>query len=95
MALNIKNERVCALAREVAERTGQTQTAAIETALEARLRELVAQTESEQRRREADLKERRRRVDEILARIPPVDPEAPSVSEILDEMYDPQTGLSR
>lgn len=33
MALNIKNERVVALAREAAHRTGQTQTSALEQAL--------------------------------------------------------------
>jgi antitoxin VapB len=34
VGLNIKNERVHALAREVAARTGQSQTSAIETALQ-------------------------------------------------------------
>ncbi len=40
MGLNIKNERVHALAREAAARTGQTQTSVIETALERLLAEL-------------------------------------------------------
>jgi len=40
MALNIKNEHVHALAREVAQRTGRTQTSAIELALEKLLAEL-------------------------------------------------------
>lgn len=40
MALNIKNERVHALAREVAQRTGRTQTSAIEFALERLLANL-------------------------------------------------------
>ncbi|WP_425564735.1 type II toxin-antitoxin system VapB family antitoxin [Nostocoides vanveenii] len=35
MSRNIKNEEVCALAREIALRTGQTQTGAIASALEA------------------------------------------------------------
>lgn len=35
MALNIKNERVHALAREAAARTGRSQTSVIEAALEA------------------------------------------------------------
>ncbi|MDO5503692.1 MAG: type II toxin-antitoxin system VapB family antitoxin [Actinomycetia bacterium] len=95
MALNIKNERVCALAREVADRTGTTQTSAIETALEARLRELLEQTETEQLRREADRRERRHRIDELLAKIPPRDPDAPSMGEIMDELYEPETGLPR
>lgn len=34
MALNIKNERVCDLARQAADATGRTQTGAIELALE-------------------------------------------------------------
>lgn len=33
MALNIKNDRVCALAREAAERTGRTQVSVLEAAL--------------------------------------------------------------
>lgn len=40
MSLNIKNERVHALAREAAQRTGRNQTSAIELALERLLREL-------------------------------------------------------
>jgi len=40
MALNIKNEHVHELAREVALRTGRTQTSAIELALERLLTEL-------------------------------------------------------
>ena len=35
MGLNIKNERVCRLAREAAERTGQTQTATTFARLDA------------------------------------------------------------
>ncbi|SKB08831.1 type II toxin-antitoxin system VapB family antitoxin [Aeromicrobium choanae] len=40
MALNIKNEHVHAMAREVALRTGRSQTSAIELALEKLLAEL-------------------------------------------------------
>ena len=36
MALNIKNERVCRLAKEAAERTGRTQVSVLEEALEDR-----------------------------------------------------------
>lgn len=43
MGLNIKNERVHALAREAAAMTGGTQTSAIELALERLLAELTAQ----------------------------------------------------
>lgn len=40
MGLNIKNERVCALARKAAERTGLSQTAVIGEALDAYLASL-------------------------------------------------------
>lgn len=40
MSLNIKNERTVALVRELAERTGESQTAAIEDAVVRRLDEL-------------------------------------------------------
>lgn len=40
MAMNIKNARVHALAREAAERTGATQTSALEAALESYLARL-------------------------------------------------------
>lgn len=56
MGLNIKNERVCELAREAAERSGLSQTAAIEQALSAYLRELTKD-------------ERRARIDFILSDI--------------------------
>ncbi|WP_159450222.1 type II toxin-antitoxin system VapB family antitoxin [Demequina sp. NBRC 110056] len=40
MALNIKNEATVALVRELAEKTGQTQTSAIETAVREALERL-------------------------------------------------------
>lgn len=40
MGLNIKNERTTALVRELAKRTGLTQTGAVEEAVRARLTEL-------------------------------------------------------
>jgi antitoxin VapB len=45
MSLNIKNERVHALAREAAERTGHTQTSVIEEAL----RQLLDRLDDDQR----------------------------------------------
>ncbi|WP_186526199.1 type II toxin-antitoxin system VapB family antitoxin [Leekyejoonella antrihumi] len=42
MGLNIKNERVHALAKEVSRRTGKTQTSAIEEALERMLEQLAS-----------------------------------------------------
>lgn len=51
MALNIKNERVHALAREVAQRTGRSQTSAIELALEKLLADLEDPSSDLARRR--------------------------------------------
>ncbi len=56
MSLNIKNERVHALAREVAARTGRSQTSAIEIALQRYLDELQRS-------------ERRERLDALIAEI--------------------------
>lgn len=54
MSLNIKNERVHALAREVARRTGKTQTSAIEEALERLLADLSSEDAEEARRARLD-----------------------------------------
>jgi len=43
MSLNIKNERTHALVRELAERTGMSQTSAVESAVRLRLEQLNAQ----------------------------------------------------
>ena len=42
MALNIKNERVCRLAKEAAERTGRSQVSVLEAALEDYLAKVSA-----------------------------------------------------
>ena len=51
MGLNIKNPRVHELAREVARRTGSTQTSAIEDALQRRLDALEMEEGGARRRR--------------------------------------------
>lgn len=80
MAINIKNEKVCALAREAAELTHTTQTSAIELALERLLFELRARDEAA---------ERSRQVDEILAdfdcRLSPEHRAAMSTDVLYDE----------
>jgi antitoxin VapB len=65
MAINIKNERTVALARELAEVRGVTLTSAIEEALERRLKEL----QDEPSPREARAAERHRKITAILAEI--------------------------
>lgn len=81
MGLNIKNERVHALAREVARRTGATQTSAIEDALERRLAELDARDQEEARRRRL-----LRLMDEIEAAT--TDEQRAGTRRAQDEMYD-------
>ncbi len=62
MGMNIKNERVERLAKELAAETGLSITGAIEQALEAEISRL---------HRERDVAERKRRVREILDTLPP------------------------
>lgn len=53
MSLNIKNDRVHALARELARRTGRTQTGAVELALTRLVEELDRQESGPGRRQRA------------------------------------------
>ncbi len=86
MSLNIKNERVHALAREAARRTGKTQTSVIEEALTRLLADLEA----------PEAGERLGQVDLVLARVDAVmtDEIRAAVRRDLDEMYD-DSGLPR
>ena len=87
MALNIKNERVVTLARDVAARTGTTQTGAIESALERYLADLI---------HEAETDTKRRRLDQLLAQIHSERVVGgPTAQEIMDDLYDDETGLPR
>ena len=78
MGLNIKNEEVHRLARELAAQTGETMTHAIQTALEERLARIAA-------RKEKDIFARRAKVRAILDSLPPVPPGASSNH---DDLYD-------
>jgi antitoxin VapB len=69
MGMNIKNPTVERLAKELADETGETMTSAIQVALEERLQRL---------RRQRDVAEKLRRIDEILARSGPTPPGATS-----------------
>lgn len=84
--LNIKNERVYELARELADATGASMTSAIEKALEEKLERL-------RRRHEADIQARLAELDAIVART------APALLDLPDDptafLYDEQTGLPR
>jgi antitoxin VapB len=82
MSLNIKNPRVHDLAREAAARSGQSQTRAIEKALEAYLADLDAADVAKRDRLDALLAD-------IHARVRATEPLAVSV----EDLYDPETGL--
>lgn len=76
MGMNIKNETVERLARQLADETGETMTSAIQVALEERLDRI---------HRERDIAERKRRVREIVESFGPV-PEG--VTSDHSDLYD-------
>ena len=84
--LNIKNERVYELARQLADATGASMTSVIESALEEQLEQL-------RRRDEADTQARFAELNAIVART------APALRDLPDDptafLYDEQTGLPR
>ena len=86
MSLNIKNERTCQLADELARLTGETKTGAITVALEERL-------EREQHQRSAEA--RLRAIKAIAARSLKADlRDGPSAVEHGDFLYD-ERGLPK
>jgi antitoxin VapB len=90
MSLNIKNERVHALAREAARRTGKTQTSVIEEALRRLLAEWDDEpTDAEVDRRWAKLKVRIAASNQAWRALP--DDQRVEFSE--EDLYDPETGL--
>ncbi len=79
MGLNIKNEATCALARELAELTGETMTGAISVALRERL-----EREKRARDAEAEIEEMLSIGERCAARLRP----GPSSTEIGEFLYD-------
>lgn len=78
MGMNIKSEKAQRLARQLADETGQSMTAAIEQALEAEIMRL---------HRDEDLAVRKARIKEILRRSGPTPPGAASDhSDLYDEI---------
>lgn len=86
MGLNIKNERVCALAKQAAQLTGKNQTSVIEEALE----KLIADHEAAEAERE---RERRNRFDMALTALQKRWDEAPGPHLTDADLYDSVTGL--
>ena len=85
MALNIKNEETCALARELADLTGESMTGAISVALSERLE------------REKKLRDVEARIDAMMAigeRCAKLIGPGPSSTEIGDFLYD-ERGLPK
>jgi antitoxin VapB len=85
-SLNIKNERVYDLARQLADATGASMTSVIESALEEKLERL-------RRHHAADTQARLAELDAIVART------APALRDLPDDpaafLYDEETGLPR
>lgn len=86
MAMNIKNERVHALAREAARRSGGTQTSALEAALEQYLQTLGDEGSAS----EAEDKLARAKRIVVEMRDSLTDEDRDAMRADLDEMYDEQ-----
>jgi antitoxin VapB len=87
-ALNIKDAEVAAKARKLAKLTGKSITDAVSDALDKSLK-------TAEHHAKLDRDERIRRTDEIVKRFQAsLPPDAPSVQEIMDDMYD-ENGLPK
>jgi antitoxin VapB len=81
-ALNIKDEDVAAKARKLAKLTGKSITDAVAEALDKSLR-------TAEHHAKLDREAREREVDEIVKRFQAsIPPDAPSIQEIMEDMYD-------
>lgn len=89
MGLNIKNERVHALAREAARVTGKSQTSAIEEALELLLRERGLDPDGPSARRKVDA------VRELAQDYRHDVGDAERVILSVEDLFDDATGLPR
>lgn len=88
MSLNIKNERVHALAREAARVTGKTQTSVIEEALVKLLAEYGVDPVAADRERRMDVV---RQIQIEVQNLP--ETEGDDRIRCEDDLYDPETGL--
>ena len=86
MALSIKNEETVRLARKVAQRNGETVTMAVTIALKERL-ERLGEPPKRKSRLEALME-----FSELCA---PLFKDGPSGNELINDLYDEETGLPR
>lgn len=86
MALSIKDEETDRLARTLARQTGETVTMAVKVAVKERLER------QEQRQRPTGRFERIRR---IVERTAPLMNDGRTSKELMDELYDDETGLPK
>jgi antitoxin VapB len=82
-SLNIKNEEAFRLAHELAQQNGETVTLAVTIALKERL-------QRQKPRRKAGLA---KRLMEIARETAPLMNDGRTSKELMDELYDPETGL--
>jgi antitoxin VapB len=86
VSLNIKNEETHRLARELAQRNGETVTMAVTIALRERL-ERQAHSPATEGRLE--------RIRRIVERTAPLMNDGRTTKELFDELYDEETGLPK
>lgn len=86
MSLNIKNPETVKLAHELARENGETVTTAITVALKERL---------ERRRREATSESRLEWLNRITKETAAIMNDGRSSKELMDELYDEETGLPK
>jgi antitoxin VapB len=86
MALNIKDEETYKLVSELAKRTGESLTLAVKVSVKERL-ERQEKSPRQQRRLEG--------IRRIVERTAPLMDDGRSSKELLDELYDDETGLPK
>lgn len=83
MSLNIKNEETVQLVRELSRRTGTSMTGAITIAVKAQLKQHSIASKSE----------RAKWLDEVTRETAALMNDGRTSKELMDELYDPETGL--
>jgi len=86
MALNIKDEETCQLTKKLAQRTGESLTFAVKMSVKERL----------ERQMEASAKESRMEwLDQITKETAEIMNDGRTSKQLMDELYDDETGLPK